>query len=49
MKRTILAAFVLALTPMAAAAFGCSERTAMSCPEGQSWDAETKSCVIHSS
>lgn len=48
--KTILATLALALLPAVASA-QCShgEKTAMSCPVGQSWDAQAKACVLQSS
>ena len=48
--KTILATLALALLPMGALAEGCPHETrAASCPQGQSWDAATKACIVMSS
>ena len=48
--KTILATLALALLPaVASAECPYKDKTAMSCPTGQSWDAQAKSCVVHSS
>ncbi|MBC7144805.1 MAG: hypothetical protein H5U24_05295 [Thioclava marina] len=50
MTRTIIAATVLILAPLAASAECPREHQAsMSCPTGQIWDKDAKSCVLQSS
>ena len=50
MIRTLFAALVLTATPLAASA-ECSRahQAAMSCPAGQVWDKDAKSCVMQTS
>ena len=45
--KTAFAAAALALLPALASAAGCGHETTaqMSCAEGQTWDAETRTCV----
>ena len=48
--KLLLATLVLAAAPSLAMAMGCSgshvkEQITMSCPEGQTLDAETNSCI----
>lgn len=48
--KTMLTTLALALLPaVASAECPYKEKTAMSCPVGQSWDAQSKACVVHSS
>ncbi|WP_156102972.1 chitin-binding domain-containing protein [Thioclava atlantica] len=50
MTRTILAAAVLILAPLAAGAQCSREHQAsMSCPQGQIWDKDAGACVVQSS
>ncbi|WP_420342728.1 hypothetical protein [Paenirhodobacter sp.] len=50
MKTTILAALALTLLPaLASAECPFKEKTAMSCPMGQSWDGHAQKCVATSS
>jgi hypothetical protein len=48
--KTMIAAAVLALSPMAALASGCgwgkSEQASMTCADGTVYDAATASCVV---
>lgn len=39
----------LLAVPFPALARDCPDRVTLSCPEGQSWDEKTKSCIIPSS
>ncbi|WP_146673477.1 chitin binding peritrophin-A domain-containing protein [Thioclava sp. F36-6] len=50
MTRTILAAAVLILAPLAASAECFSgHQASMSCPQGQVWDKDANACVLQSS
>jgi len=48
MKTPILAALALLIGALAARA-ECTDHARLTCPEGQHWDAQTKSCISPSS
>ncbi len=49
MTAKLLLALALVVAPLGAAAEGCNDRIRFECPDGQHWDATTKSCVLPSS
>lgn len=51
MLKTAYVALILALAPFAVQAQGCDhdQRAAASCADGDTWDAQTSSCVPNAS